>query len=105
MAAAVDDSMASAGIAVISVGMGCAVGYLLLQPLMAWWFTGRWRTAALLPLILTVPLLAHTLWAFAAQSNLWPVAALFLLPLACLYLVGLLLARLAALAFSRRTTT
>ena len=36
-----------------------------------------------------VPILALTVLAFAAQSNLWPLPMILSAPLACLYLVGL----------------
>lgn len=67
--------------------------YLVLQVLLVRAWRGGWRKAALVPLALSVPLAAYTLFALLAGSNLWPLAALFLTPLACLYLLLLALAR------------
>ena len=54
------------------------------------------------PALIMVPILAYTVLAFAAQSNLWPLLMLLSAPLAFLYLVllsvVLLLRRLARAA-------
>jgi hypothetical protein len=74
-------------------------GYFLLQAALTFWTSGGWRKATLVPAVIMVPVLAYTVLAFAAQSNLWPLLLILSAPLACLYLVILgmilLLARLA----------
>jgi hypothetical protein len=68
-------------------------GYFILQfYLYRRWHNG-WRKAALLPMWATIPILAYTLFALAQGSNLWPLVMLFTVPLAFLYLVGLIVAR------------
>lgn len=49
-----------------------------------------WRTAALLPLLLSVPIAVWCLFALAQDSNLWPLPFILFAPLGCLYLLGLL---------------
>jgi hypothetical protein len=74
-------------------------GYFLLQATLTLGTSGGWRKATLVPAAIMVPVLAYTVLAFAAQSNLWPLLLLLSAPLACLYLVVLgiilLLARIA----------
>ncbi len=74
------------------LGLGLPV-YVLLQ-LRVWrrW-QGGWRAAGLLPLWGTIPLLAYTLVAFAAGSNLWPMVLIMLSPLAAGYLLVAAMAR------------
>lgn len=80
--------------------MGWSIpGYLALQVYMLARYRDGWRKAAMVPLVLMVPLLAYTLFALLAGSNLWPLMLIFLTPLAFLYLVGMWL-----LKFSRRLT-
>ena len=67
----------------------CVPGYFLLQAVLTFWTSGSWRKATLAPAAIMVPVLAFTVLAFAAQSNLWPLLLLFTAPLACLYLVVL----------------
>jgi hypothetical protein len=76
--------------------MGWSVpGYIVLQVYaLARWRAG-WRTAALVPLLLMVPLVAYTLFALLAGSNLWPLMLIFLTPLAFIYLFAVGLLRLA----------
>ena len=70
--------------------MGWSVpGYLALQVYMLSRYQGGWRKAALVPLVLMVPLLAYTVFALLAASNLWPLLLIFLTPLAFVYLMGL----------------
>jgi hypothetical protein len=47
--------------------------YLALQLWTAIRWTGGWRTAALAPLLLMVPVALHAAVALMAQSNLWPL--------------------------------
>jgi hypothetical protein len=64
-------------------------GYFLLQAALTLWTSGRWRKATLVPAVIMVPILAYTLLAFAAQSNLWPLLLILSSPVACLYLMVL----------------
>jgi hypothetical protein len=77
-------------------------GYFLLQAALTFWTRRGWRIASLVPAAAMVPILATTVIAFAAQSNLWPIPLLLAAPVAFLYLiilsVLLLLYRLAARA-------
>jgi hypothetical protein len=72
----------------------CVPGYFLLQVALARGTSGWRRKAALAPAVIMVPILAYTLLALAAQSNLWPLLMLLTAPLACLYLVCLSAVRL-----------
>ena len=67
----------------------CVPGYFLLQAALTFWTSGGWRKATLVPAVIMVPILAYTVLAFAAQSNLWPLLLILTAPLACLYLVVL----------------
>jgi len=69
-----------------------------LQIRMALRYRGGWRTAALAPLVVMVPLLIYTAAAFIAQSNLWPLLPILVSSFALGYLaiVAVLHARLAA---------
>ena len=79
--------------ALISLMAWSIPGYLLAQIYTAMRYRGGWRTAALLPLWIMVPLLGYTLFALLAGSNLWPLMLLFITPFAFLYLLGVLLAK------------
>jgi hypothetical protein len=68
-------------------------GYFALQIIFYRRWHDGWRKAALLPLWGTIPILAYTLFALFAGSNLWPLVMLFTLPLAFLYLVALACAK------------
>ena len=65
-------------------------GYFLLQAALTFWTRRGWRIASLVPAAAMVPILASTVIAFAAQSNLWPIPLLLAAPVAFLYLVFLL---------------
>ena len=71
----------------ITISMFSILGYLVLQPLLAWKYTGRWRIAALVPLLAVVPLFGQALYALKADSNLWPIGLIFFMPLAFLFLL------------------
>ncbi len=76
--------------------MGWSIpAYVVLQVYMLSRFSGGWRKAALVPLVLMIPLGLYTIFALLAGSNLWPLMLLFLTPLAFLYLAVLGLVRLA----------
>ncbi|MGH6895472.1 MAG: hypothetical protein ACREJ5_02840 [Geminicoccaceae bacterium] len=65
----------------------CIPAYLVLQIVLVFLTSGGWRKASLAPAVIMIPILAYTVLAFAAQSNLWPLLLLFAAPVACLYLV------------------
>ena len=65
----------------------CVPGYFLLQAALTFGTSGGWRKASLVPAVIMVPILAFTVLAFAAQSNLWPLPMILSAPLACLYLI------------------
>lgn len=67
----------------------CVPGYFLLQAALTLGTSGRWRKATLVPAVIMVPILAYTVLAFAARSNLWPLLLLLSAPLAFLYLTFL----------------
>ena len=68
-------------------------GYFILQIYLFLRSRGRWRTAVALPLLGTVPLIAYTLYALMAGSNLWPLMMLFIMPFAFVYLVAVWVAK------------
>jgi hypothetical protein len=74
---------------VVGIGALAILGYLVLQPMMISWLSGRWRIAAFVPLIAMVPLFLHAGYAFAVGSNLWPLGLIFFTPFATLYLLAL----------------
>jgi len=72
--------------------MGWSIpGYIALQIFLLRRYREGWRTAALAPLALMIPLLGYTLIALLAQSNLWPLMLLMLTPIAFVYLAVLTL--------------
>ncbi|HEY2068669.1 MAG: hypothetical protein WBQ17_02405 [Rhizomicrobium sp.] len=72
---------------------GGVPAYFVLQPLLAWRFIGGWRTAALAPLIVSLPLLCWCLYALARGSNIWPLPLVFFAPVGTLYLLLLFILR------------
>ena len=62
-------------------------GYFVLQILFALRWSGGWRIAALLPLLVMVPAMGHAMFALAAESNLWPIVVILVAPFLFLYLV------------------
>jgi hypothetical protein len=64
-------------------------GYFLLQAALTFSTRRGWRIASLVPACAMAPILATTVIAFAAQSNLWPIPLLLAAPVAFLYLVFL----------------
>jgi hypothetical protein len=67
--------------------------YFFLQFLTARRYRGGWRIAALAPLIVMVPVVLHAFLGFLGGSNLWPILAILVSPLAFIYLVGLAVVR------------
>jgi hypothetical protein len=84
--------MSAIMIAIGLLAMLATPGYFILQIWTAAKLTGGWRTAALAPLVLAVPLLVWCAYAFADQSNLWPVPFLLFAPFGTFYLIALLAA-------------
>ena len=77
-----------------SLVMAMIPAYFVLQPLALLRLSGRWRTAAAVPLILAVPAAAWCLYALAQESNLWPLVFIFFAPIGTLYLGTILILRL-----------
>jgi hypothetical protein len=65
-------------------------GYFALQPLTAMRFSGGWRTAALIPLLFSVPLTLWCIFALLDGSNIWPLTMILFAPLGALYLLVVL---------------
>ena len=61
--------------------------YFFLQILMAVRYRGRWRVAALVPLVVMVPLAIRAGIAYAAGSPGWPLPLVLASPIAFVYLV------------------
>src|SRR5262249_46400419 len=70
--------------------------YVFLQLLMAARYRGRWRIAALAPLLVMVPLGSHAWLAYRAGSPAWPVLLVLASPAAFVYLVMVGVAKAAA---------
>ena len=83
------DGAAAGGFDPIMLIFLAVPGYFVLQATLTSRTSGGWRKASLVPLVLMVPIMAYTLFALAAQSNLWPLLLIFTAPLAFLYLVCL----------------
>lgn len=71
-------------------------GYFLLQFVLWLGLRGRWRNAALLPLVFAVPVAIWCLVALAQESNLWPLPFILFAPLGTAYLIVLALVRFVA---------
>ncbi len=69
--------------------------YFILQIWFGLAMTGRWRVAALVPLIGFVPALVISLDGLSRGSNLWPIMVIFFAPLGCIYLLAVSITRLA----------
>lgn len=70
-----------------------APGYLVLQALALWRLRGGWRLAAAIPAVPMALVLAYTVVAYRAGSNLFPLVLIFTSPLALLYLLIVLFVR------------
>jgi hypothetical protein len=85
------------GLIDLFVGFALMAGtpvYLILQvitPLQA--PSTSWRVAALLPLVVALPVAGWCLYALGQNSNLWPLPFILFAPLGALYLVALLATR------------
>jgi hypothetical protein len=67
--------------------------YLILQTWFGCAWAGRWRMAALVPLIGFVPALIIALLQLSRGSNLWPLTVIFFAPLGFIYLLVAAIAR------------
>jgi hypothetical protein len=63
--------------------------YFFLQLIMAVRYRGRWRLAALAPLLVMVPLAIEAALAYRAGLPGWPTLLVVTSPVACLYLLAL----------------
>jgi hypothetical protein len=61
--------------------------YFFLQILTVARYRGRWRIAALVPLVLMVPLAIEAAFAYTAGSSAWPALLLLAAPFAFAYLL------------------
>ena len=77
--------------------------YFCLQILMAMRYRGRWRLAALTPLLMMVPLAVHAGLAYAAGAPGWPLLLVLAAPVAFawLLLVGIAKSTAGSLAARR----
>jgi hypothetical protein len=77
--------------------------YVFLQILMAMRYRGRWRLAALAPLLVMMPLAVHAGLAYAAGAPGWPVLLVLAAPVAfaSLLLVGIARSSAGSLAARR----
>lgn len=64
-----------------------APAYFFLQILTGLRYRGRWRLAALVPLLVMVPLAVHAGFAYAAGLPAWPLLLILAAPWSFLYLV------------------
>ncbi len=78
------------------------LAYFFLQILMAARYRGRWRLAALAPLLLMVPLAAHAGLAYAAGAPGWPLLLVLSAPFAFAWLLLVGIARSTAGSLARR---
>jgi hypothetical protein len=65
----------------------CVPLYFVLQIWFAGAWSGRWRVAALAPLVGFLAALVYSLVALAHGSNLWPLPLIFVSPLGVAYLL------------------
>jgi hypothetical protein len=65
--------------------------YPILQLIAFWRLNGGRRILAAVPLLVMLPTYAFCLWALTRDSNLWPIWAIFLSPVAAVYLAVLLM--------------
>lgn len=73
--------------------------YFFLQVLTAIRYRGLWRLAALVPLLVMLPLAAHAGLAYAAGAQGWPMLLILASPLAFLYILAVATAKGAAGSF------
>ncbi len=81
------------GSLIIQIGFFSVIAYVPLQIYAGIKWSGGWRIAALVPLLLMVPVFVFTAVAFAQESNLWPIVLIFAAPLGTIYLIFLFIMR------------
>ena len=67
--------------------MVLGVFYLIFQIYTSIKWKGKWRNAALAPLVITIPVIIASILGFLADSNLWPLYIVFIFPLTGAYLL------------------
>jgi hypothetical protein len=67
--------------------------YFFLQYFTLARYRGGWRIAALVPLVVMVPIVGQAILAFLAGSNLWPRLLILVSPIAFFYLVAVAIIR------------
>jgi len=67
--------------------------YIALQIYVPKHLRGGWRWAAMAPILIAVPIALFCLFAFAKESNLWPLTFILFAPLGAAYLGILQVAR------------
>ena len=75
------------------VVMASVPAYFVIQPMSLAQWSGGWRKAALMPLLLTVPAALFSFYALSHGSNLWPITLIFTAAIGSLYLAALWLAQ------------
>lgn len=71
------------------VVMAAVPFYFVLQGWLSWAWSGRWRAAALVPLLALGPATLFSLYALLQGSNLWPITVILLAPFGLIYLLVL----------------
>jgi hypothetical protein len=77
--------------AVMPFVFGSIAAYPLLQAFALWRLRGARRLLAALPLTFMLPTYAFCIYALWKNSNLWPLPAIFLSPVAALLVLGMLI--------------
>ena len=70
--------------------MAAVPAYFVLQPLALMRLVGRWKAAALAPLLPAIPAIVWSAYAFSQESNLWPLVFILFAPFGSIYLAALL---------------
>ncbi len=92
-----DEALAWVGFLIGFALLAALPGYVFLQYRFLLDWRGWWRAAAGLPLVPMVPIIAYTLMALSAASNLWPILLIFTVPVAFAYLLAAFLVRFFAM--------
>jgi hypothetical protein len=78
---------------IVLIGYMSALAYIPLQLYTGIRWQGGWRIVALVPILLMVPIFAFTAYAFAQESNLWPLLLIFAAPVGAGFLIILMVIR------------